>query len=148
MEFKGEHRIDAPRDVVWAAINDPVVLRACIPGCEELQGSPHDGFTADIVLKVGPIKARFSGSVRISDVNAPCGYRLSGQGNGGVAGFAKGFANVTLSSEDRQTLLTYNCEVQIGGKLAQLGSRMVASSVAKMADVFFKNLAQEIDHRN
>jgi carbon monoxide dehydrogenase subunit G len=144
MELKGEQLINAPRDIVWAAINDPEVLRTSIPGCEELEGSVEDGFTAKVVIKIGPIKAKFTGSVTISDINAPATYRLAGEGKGGVAGFAKGGADVTLSSEDNQTRLTYVCTVQIGGKLAQLGSRLIDSTAKKLADVFFLNLAGQI----
>jgi Uncharacterized conserved protein len=144
MELKGEQLIDAPRDVVWAAINNPDVLRASIPGCEELDGSVEEGFTAKVVIKIGPIKAKFSGAVKISDIEPPASYRLSGEGNGGVAGFAKGGADVTLAEEGTQTRLTYVCSSQIGGKLAQLGSRLIDSTARKLADQFFQNLAAQI----
>lgn len=144
MELKGEQIIDAPREVVWAAINSPDVLRASIPGCEELQGSVEDGFVARVVLKIGPIKAKFSGNVTISDVDAPQSYRLTGEGNGGIAGFAKGTAHVTLVAQDDQTRLEYACSAQIGGKLAQLGSRLIDSTAKKLADTFFQNLAAQI----
>ena len=144
MELKGEQLIDAPRDVVWAAINNPDILRASIPGCEELDGSVEDGFTAKVVIKIGPIKAKFSGAVKISDIDAPASYRLSGEGNGGIAGFAKGGADVTLTEEGDQTRLTYVCTSQIGGKLAQLGSRLIDSTAKKLADQFFTNLAGQI----
>lgn len=144
MQLKGEQLIDAPRDVVWTAINDPDVLRRSIPGCEELEGSVEEGFTAKVVIKIGPIKAKFSGTVRISDVEAPAGYRLSGEGNGGIAGFAKGEAEVSLTEEGGQTRLTYVCTSQIGGKLAQLGSRLIDSTARKLADQFFQSLAVQI----
>ncbi|WP_274631107.1 SRPBCC family protein [Arvimicrobium flavum] len=144
MELKGEQLIAAPRHVVWAAINDPDVLRASIPGCEDLEGSVDDGFTARVVIKIGPIKARFSGAVTISGVNAPESYRLSGEGNGGIAGFAKGGADVTLAEDGDMTRLSYLCTAQIGGKLAQLGSRLIDSTAKKLADTFFQNLAAEI----
>ena len=144
MELKGEQIINAPLEVVWAAINSPDVLRASIPGCEELQGSVEDGFVAKVVLKIGPIKAKFNGEVTISDVNAPYGYRLTGEGNGGIAGFARGTAAVILFSKDDQTRLEYVCSAQIGGKLAQLGSRLIDSTARKLADTFFQNLAAQV----
>jgi carbon monoxide dehydrogenase subunit G len=137
MELKGEYRIPAPRDQVWAMLNDPDVLRECIPGCESLEGSPADGFTARVTTKIGPVKATFNGSVALSNLNPPESYRISGEGKGGVAGFAKGGADVHLATEGAETLLTYNANAQVGGKLAQLGARLVDSTAKKLADQFF-----------
>ncbi len=123
MELKGEYRIPAPRERVWEMLNDPAVLRECIPGCESLEGSPEEGFAARVTTKVGPVKATFNGHVTLSNLNPPQGYTISGEGKGGVAGFAKGGANVNLADEQGNTVLTYDVNAQVGGKLAQLGSQ-------------------------
>ena len=137
MELKGEYRIAAPRDQVWVMLNDPDVLRECIPGCESLEGSAADGFSARVTTKVGPVKATFTGSVTLTNVNPPESYRISGEGKGGVAGFAKGGADVHLATEGADTLLTYTANAQVGGKLAQLGARLIDSTAKKLADQFF-----------
>ena len=141
MELKGEYRIPAPRETVWAMLNDPAVLRECIPGCETLDGGVTEGFSARVTTKVGPVKATFTGSVTLSDVNPPESYRISGEGKGGVAGFAKGGADVHLAAEGADTVLTYTANAQVGGKLAQLGARLIDSTAKKLADQFFACLA-------
>src|SRR3954470_15257359 len=126
MTMSGEYQIAAPRDVVWAKLNDPEVLKACIPGCESLDKLSDTEFQAVAVTKIGPVKARFKGKVRLSDLDPPNGYRISGEGDGGVAGFAKGGATIALSPSDSGgTRLAYHVDAQIGGKLAQLGQRLV-----------------------
>ena len=125
MQMTGEYRIVASREAVWAALNDPAVLRRCIPGCEELEKTSDTGFTAKVKAKVGPVSARFSGAVTLSELNPPESYRISGEGKGGAAGFAKGGATVTLSEDDKETLLRYDVDAQVGGKLAQVGARLV-----------------------
>ena len=137
MELKGEYRIAAPRDQVWVMLNDPDVLRECIPGCESLEGSAADGFSARVTTKVGPVKATFTGSVALTNVNPPESYRISGEGKGGVAGFAKGGADVHLAADGAETVLTYSANAQVGGKLAQLGARLIDSTAKKLADQFF-----------
>jgi uncharacterized protein len=137
MDLTGEYRIPAPRDQVWVMLNDPAVLRACIPGCESLEGSPTEGFTARVTTKVGPVKATFTGTVTLSNIKPPEGYRIAGEGKGGVAGFAKGGADVHLAEDGVGTLLTYNANAQVGGKLAQLGARLIDSTAKKLADQFF-----------
>jgi carbon monoxide dehydrogenase subunit G len=137
MELRGEQRIAAPREHVWALLNDPAVLRDCIPGCETLEGSAADGFAARVTTKIGPVKATFNGAVTLSNVNAPESYTISGEGKGGVAGFAKGGADVHLAAEGGVTVLTYVVNAQVGGKLAQLGSRLIDSTAKKLAEQFF-----------
>jgi carbon monoxide dehydrogenase subunit G len=143
MELKGEYRIPAPREQVWEMLNDPAVLRQCIPGCESLEGSAEEGFAARVTTKVGPVKATFNGEVKLSNLNPPESYTISGEGKGGVAGFAKGGADVHLADEGGNTLLTYTVNAQVGGKLAQLGSRLIDSTSRKLADQFFSCFAQK-----
>jgi carbon monoxide dehydrogenase subunit G len=140
MDLKGEYRILAPRDEVWAMINDPEVLRACIPGCDSLEGNPDAGFTARVTTKIGPVKATFEGVVKLGNVKAPESYTISGEGKGGVAGFAKGGADVHLADAEGDTILTYIARAQVGGKLAQLGARLIDSTAKKLADEFFASL--------
>jgi carbon monoxide dehydrogenase subunit G len=142
MELKGEYRIPAPRQTVWAMLNDPAVLRECIPGCESLEGSPADGFSARVTTKIGPVKATFNGAVALSNVNPPESYTISGEGKGGVAGFAKGGADVRLTEDGGSTVLTYTATAQVGGKLAQLGSRLIDSTARKLAEQFFSCFAE------
>jgi carbon monoxide dehydrogenase subunit G len=144
MVMTGEVQLAAPRDVVWAKLNDADVLKASIPGCEELNKTSDTEFTAVATTKIGPVKARFKGKVHLTDIDAPNGYKISGEGDGGVAGFAKGGATVALTEKDGGTLLTYNVEAQIGGKLAQLGQRLVNGAAKKIADDFFKNFAVKV----
>jgi carbon monoxide dehydrogenase subunit G len=134
----------APRDAVWAALNNPEVLKACIPGCESLDVTGENEFQAVATNKIGPVKARFKGKVRLTELDPPNGYKISGEGDGGIAGFAKGGATVTLSDKDGGTLLTYNVEAQIGGKLAQLGQRLVNGAAKKLADDFFAKFAAAV----
>jgi carbon monoxide dehydrogenase subunit G len=144
MTMNGEVHLSASREVVWEKLNDPSVLKKCIPGCEELTRSGENEFQAVAKMKVGPVSARFGGRVTLSDLDPPNGYRISGEGEGGVAGFAKGGATVALSEKDGGTLLTYNVEAQIGGKLAQLGQRLISGSAKKLADQFFVSFANEV----
>jgi carbon monoxide dehydrogenase subunit G len=144
MTMTGEVQLSASRETVWAKLNDPATLKACIPGCEELNMLSDHEFEAVAVNKIGPVKAKFKGKVTLSDLDPPNGYRISGQGDGGVAGFAKGGAVVALSDKDGGTLLTYNVEAQIGGKLAQLGQRLINGAAKKMADQFFENFATAV----
>jgi carbon monoxide dehydrogenase subunit G len=144
MTMNGEVQLAAPRDVVWTKLNDPEVLKACIPGCEELERTEDNGFRAVAKMKVGPVSARFKGKVTLSDLDPPNGYKISGEGEGGVAGFAKGGATVGLTDADGGTLLKYDVEAQIGGKLAQLGQRLINGSAKKLADEFFANFAKAV----
>src|SRR6185312_5384747 len=144
MTMTGEVELSATREVVYAKLNDPAVLKSCIPGCEELNKTSDTDFQAVATTKIGPVKARFKGKVHLSDLDPPNGYRISGEGDGGVAGFAKGGATVVLTDKDGGTLLTYNVEAQIGGKLAQIGQRLVNGAAKKIADDFFKNFAAEV----
>ncbi|WP_225131861.1 MULTISPECIES: SRPBCC family protein [Bradyrhizobium] len=135
-------RIPASKAKVWAALNDPEILRRCIPGCQSLEMASPTEMTATVVLKVGPVKATFSGKVTLTDVDAPNGYRIVGEGTGGVAGFAKGGAKVRLEEEAPDvTILHYEADAQIGGKLAQLGSRLIDSTSRKLAASFFESFA-------
>ena len=144
MNMSGEYQIAAPRETVWAKLNDPEVLKDCIPGCEQLEKVSDTEFQAVAVNKIGPVKAKFKGKVRLSDIDPPNGYKISGEGDGGVAGFAKGGATVALVPKDGGTLLTYAVEAQIGGKLAQLGQRLVNGVAKKMADDFFEKFAAAV----
>jgi carbon monoxide dehydrogenase subunit G len=145
MTMTGEIPLEAKREVVWAKLNDPEVLKACIPGCEELNVIGENEFEAVAVNKIGPVKAKFKGKVQLTDIDPPNGYRISGQGDGGIAGFAKGGASVQLSDhEGGGTLLKYDVEAQIGGKLAQLGQRLINGAAKKMADDFFARFAEAV----
>ena len=144
LTMSGEIQLNAPRQTVWEKLNDPAVLKACIPGCEQLDKISDNEFQATSTMKVGPVKARWKGKVRLSDLDPPNGYKISGEGEGGVAGFAKGGANVNLSEKDGGTLLKYDVEAQIGGKLAQLGQRLIAGAAKKMADEFFAKFGQAV----
>ena len=145
MELTGTRLIAAPRETVWAALNDAETLKACIPGCSELTGSPEEGFEAVVTQKVGPVKATFKGAVVLSDVVVAESYRIAGEGKGGVAGFAKGGADVKLAEVPEGTELTYAVDAKVGGKIAQLGSRLVDSFAAKMADAFFENFKNRVE---
>ena len=144
MTMTGEVQLPAARETVWQKLNDPEVLKACIPGCEELNKTSDTQFQAVATQKIGPVKARFKGIVNLTDLDPPNGYKISGEGDGGVAGFAKGGASVNLTDKDGGTLLTYNVEAQIGGKLAQLGQRLVNGAAKKMADDFFVRFAAAV----
>jgi carbon monoxide dehydrogenase subunit G len=144
MDISGEYPIAAPRAVVWAALNDPDILKSVIAGCEELVRD-GDGFTATVVAKVGPVKAKFGGRITLSDVDPPNGYTITGEGQGGAAGFAKGSAKVTLDEDGNGgTVLKYTAGAQIGGKLAQIGSRLIEGTARKMADDFFSAFAAAV----
>ena len=145
MELTGTRLIAADRATVWAALNDSETLKACIPGCQELSGSADDGFEATVVQKVGPVKATFKGAVTLEDVNAPESYRIVGEGKGGAAGFAKGQAAVALSETAEGTELAYTVDAKVGGKLAQLGSRIVDGFAKKMADKFFEGFKDQVE---
>lgn len=144
MTMTGEYQLPAPREAVWEKLNDPAVLKACIPGCEQLDKTSDTSFEAIATIKIGPVKARFKGKVTLSDLDPPNGYKISGQGDGGVAGFAKGGATVKLTPKDGGTLLAYDVEAQIGGKLAQLGQRLVNGAAKKVADDFFQKFADSV----
>ncbi|MBV9153327.1 MAG: carbon monoxide dehydrogenase subunit G [Alphaproteobacteria bacterium] len=137
MEMQGERRIPAPRQAVWERLNDPDTLKQCIPGCQEIEKTSDTEFTAKVRAKVGPVSANFTGKVTLADLNPPQGYTISGEGQGGVAGFAKGSAKVALDEEGADTVLRYGVQAQVGGKLAQIGSRLIDATARKMADDFF-----------
>jgi len=142
MQMQDTQRIPASKDTVWAALNDPEVLKKCIPGCQSLEMSSPTEMTATVVFKVGPVKATFGGKVTLSDLDPPNSYRISGEGSGGVAGFAKGGASVKLEAESADvTILQYEVDAQIGGKLAQLGGRLIDSTSKKLAGEFFASFA-------
>lgn len=145
MELNDEITINAPIERVYAALNDPEILQQCIPGCEELIKHSDTDLEAKVVLKVGPVKARFSGTVELDTSGAPDNFSLAGQGNGGAAGHAKGGADVTLTEQDGVTTLAYVAKAEIGGKIAQLGSRLIQSTSKKLAAKFFKKFAEVVD---
>ncbi|MGH7094711.1 MAG: SRPBCC family protein [Stellaceae bacterium] len=140
MEMQGERRIPAPREQVWQGLNDPEMLKQCIPGCETIEKLSDTEFTAKVTARVGPVKATFNGKVTLTDLDPPAGYTISGEGTGGVAGFAKGGASVQLTEDGGETVLHYGVQAQVGGKLAQIGSRLVDGVARKMADEFFTRL--------
>ena len=144
MELDGEYHIPADRMRVWRALNDPEILRRTVPGCEALEKISDTEFTARVVLKIGPVKARFQGKVTLGDLDPPNGYSITGEGQGGVAGFAKGVAKVTLTEDGDGTLLRYEASATVGGKLAQVGQRMITATSRKLAAEFFTNLADAI----
>jgi len=137
MDMTGEFRIPAPRRKVWEALNDPEILKQSIPGCEEIEKISPTELAAKVTAKVGPVKARFGGKVILSDLDPPNGYKITGEGSGGAAGFAKGGATVRLADDGDGTRLTYVVEAHVGGKLAQIGSRLIDATARKMADDFF-----------
>jgi carbon monoxide dehydrogenase subunit G len=138
MTMTGEVQLGASREKVWDKLNDPEILKQCVPGCEQLDRIGDNEFQAVATVKVGPVKARWKGKIKLSDFDPPTSYRITGEGEGGVAGFAKGGAVVSLADKDGGTLLSYNVEAQIGGKLAQLGQRLINSAAKKTADDFFE----------
>jgi carbon monoxide dehydrogenase subunit G len=144
MEMQGERRIPAPRQQVWEKLNDPDTLKLCIPGCQEIDKISATEFTAKVKAKVGPVSATFNGKVRLTDLDPPSGYTISGEGTGGIAGFAKGGATVALTEEGGETVLKYGVQAQVGGKLAQIGSRLVDGVARKMADDFFNKFAAAV----
>jgi len=142
MDMSGSHRIPATREKVWEALNDPEILKACIPGCESLEKTSETEMTAAVTSKIGPVKAKFKGAVTLENINAPESYTIVGEGKGGVAGFAKGSADVLLAEEGGETVLSYEAKAQVGGKLAQLGSRLIDSTAKKMAEEFFTKFTE------
>jgi hypothetical protein len=144
MEFSGEYRIPAKQQLVWEALNDPAALRTCIAGCKQLDKISDTEFSAVVSAKVGPVSATFRGNVVLSDLDAPNGYTLTGQGQGGAAGFARMSAQVVLSADGEQTLLKYVAKAEIGGKLASVGSRLVQVVAKKNADDFFAAFARQL----
>jgi len=144
LELKDEILIAAPRDVVYAALNNTEMLKDAIPGCEELVRRSDTDLEAKVVLKIGPIKARFNGKVVLDQSGAPGSFSLQGEGSGGVAGFAKGGAVVTLEDRGDKTLLSYTATADVGGKIAQLGNRLIAGTAKKLADQFFANFAAAV----
>ena len=144
MTMTGEVQLPASRETVWQKLNDAEVLKTTIPGCESLEKISDTAFQAVAVTKIGPVKARWKGKVTLTDLNPPTSYKIVGEGEGGVAGFAKGSALVSLSDKEGGTLLTYNVDAQIGGKLAQLGQRLINGAAKKMADEFFQKFAAAV----
>jgi hypothetical protein len=142
MDMTGEYRIAAPRQKVWEALNDPDILKQCIPGCETINKLSPTEMTATVRAKVGPVSARFGGKVTLSDLDPPNGYRISGEGTGGPAGFAKGGATVKLVDDGAGTTLSYSVEANVGGKLAQIGSRLIDATARQMAENFFAKFAE------
>ncbi len=141
MKMSGEFRVPTDRETVWRALNDPEVLKACLPGCQEIEKTSETEMTATLTIRVGPVKATFAGGVTFSDLDPPNGYTLTGQGQGGAAGFASGEARVRLVEDDGATVVQYECDAKVGGKLAQIGSRLIDSTAKKLAKQFFDSLA-------
>jgi carbon monoxide dehydrogenase subunit G len=145
MDFSGEYRIAAPRSRVWQALNDPEALKASIPGCQTIAKVTDTEFTATVQAKVGPLSAKFTGKVTLSDMDPPNGYTITGEGQGGVAGFGKGGAKVGLADDGMGgTVLSYTAHAQVGGKLAQIGSRLIDGAARKIADDFFASFAERL----
>jgi uncharacterized protein len=141
MDMTGEYRIAAPRARVWAALNDPDILKQCIPGCQELEKTGSGGFKAKVVARVGPVQASFTGNVTLSDLDPPKSYKISGEGTGGAAGFARGGAEVSLEEDGAATVLHYKVSANVGGKLAQIGSRLIDGTAKKLSEEFFSTFA-------
>jgi carbon monoxide dehydrogenase subunit G len=148
LEMNGEYDLPQKRELVWKALNDPAILEKCIPGCETLEKVSDTEFQATVKLKIGPVSARFKGKVKLENIDAPNGYTIAGEGEGGVAGFAKGQASVALRDEGEGCKLTYKAEAATGGKIAQLGQRLIAGSAKKTADQFFENFVEVLQDYN
>ena len=147
VEMEGQERIAAPVDTVWQALNNPEFLKSCIPGCESLDLKDDTNMEAVVALKIGPIKARFNGAVELVNLNPPNSYTIQGEGKGGIAGFAKGGADVKLEDDGAGgTVLTYTAKADVGGKMAQLGSRLILSTSKKLAGQFFSSLNEKISN--
>lgn len=144
MKMSGEYRIEAPIERVWDALNDPEILKQAIPGCDSIERLSETEMTAKVTARVGPVKARFTGNVTLSDLDPPNSYRISGEGKGGAVGFAKGGANVSLEADGDATILRYEVDATVGGKLAQLGSRLIDGTAKKMAGEFFSSFAEVV----
>jgi len=148
MELNGERLIPASIDATWAALNDPQILKACIAGCESLERVGDDGFVAVVAMKIGPVSARFKGSLKLTNVNAPTGYTINFDGQGGVAGFGRGSADVALTpAGENATKLAYNARATVGGKMAQIGSRLIDATAAKITEDFFKAFEAQLQAR-
>jgi uncharacterized protein len=148
MELSGERIIPASVDATWAALNDPEILKACIAGCESLERVGDDGFVAVVAMKIGPVSARFKGSLKLTNVNPPTSYTINFDGQGGVAGFGKGSADVALTAVDAaSTRLTYQARATVGGKMAQIGSRLIDATAGKITDDFFKAFEAQLQAR-
>ena len=144
MKMNGEIRVPTDRETVWRALNDPEVLKECLPGCQEIEKTSETEMTATLVIKVGPVKATFAGGVTLSDLDPPNGYTISGQGQGGAAGFASGEAKVRLVADGGETVVHYDVDAKVGGKLAQIGSRLIDSTAKKLSKQFFDSLAEKL----
>lgn len=144
MQLRGTTHIPASQDKVWAALNDPGVLRDCIPGCESVTADGDNAYDAIATVKLGPVKAKFSGRINLTDIDAPNSYRINGEGSGGGAGFAKGGAFVKLTTQADGTELTYDVDATVGGKIAQVGQRLIESAAKKMAAEFFENFNKRV----
>jgi carbon monoxide dehydrogenase subunit G len=145
MDMSGSETINAPVDLVWKGLNDPDILRQCIPGCETLEKKSDTEMTATVVLKIGPVKAKFEGAVQLSNLNPPYSYTISGEGKGGIVGFAKGGADVSLAAQpDGTTVLTYSVKADVGGKIAQLGARLIDSTAKSLAEKFFSSFGDKV----
>ena len=147
MKMNGEIRVPTDRETVWRALNDPEVLKECLPGCQEIEKTSDTEMTATLVIKVGPVKATFAGGVTLSDLDPPNGYTISGQGQGGAAGFASGEAKVRLVADGGETVVHYDVDAKVGGKLAQIGSRLIDSTAKKLSKQFFDSLAEKLGRR-
>lgn len=147
MKMSGSRALPAAQTAVWKKLNDVAVLRRCIPGCESLERLSDDSLKAVVAVKIGPVSARFNGDVALTDLDPPNAYRLSGTGNGGAAGFASGGANVRLAPQNGGTLLSYDVDAKIGGKLAQVGNRLIDATAARLANEFFDRFAAEVEGR-
>ncbi|MCB1421857.1 MAG: carbon monoxide dehydrogenase subunit G [Nitratireductor sp.] len=145
MKMSGEQRIEASVERVWEALNDPDVLKASIPGCDSLEKKSDTELAATVTLKIGPVKAKFNGEVELKDLNPPHSYTIVGEGKGGIAGFAKGGADVSLAEDGDATILTYTAKADVGGKIAQLGSRLIDSTSKKLAGEFFKKFGKIVE---
>lgn len=143
MEIRGEYRLPAPRETVWAMLNDPAVLRACIPGCRDLEPVGENVMATTIAIAFGVVKATFAGQIRLADIVAPESYAMLGEGKGGLAGFAKGRADVHLREDGSETVLTYRLDADLGGGIARFGGRLVETSARRLAERFFENLAAQ-----
>lgn len=141
MEMKGQERIDAQRDAVWVALNDPEILKGCIPGCQSIERQSPTEFIATLRVRIGPIPMLFSGRITLSNIDAPASYTISGESTGGIKGLASGRADVTLTADGEETLLAYDATAEIGGRLASLSSRLVGSSASKLAAKFFSDFS-------
>jgi carbon monoxide dehydrogenase subunit G len=149
MNISGERTIMASKDAVWAALNDVAVLQQCIPGCQSVEKVSDTEFTATVVLTIGPMKAKFNGKVTLSDLNPPDGCKITGEGQGGIAGFGSGGAIVKLTEgEGATTVLSYTAEAAVGGKIAQLGARLIESTARKLSDKFFDSFARVVGGQN